>query len=177
MHVIDCVATDTDYHISSDYDGLTQAVCLDQHMLGWKHFLQGKLLPDWMDIINNEREQNGIPHNLRAVPQMMTSLVTTTLNLWRNRCEFLHGGSHNEKIIKQRRILLQQVKDLKTRSHNLGRKGRDHIAGTPTETAQLRFIRSWIRTAQALYRQATRRQESFSTYRITTYFLRLLPNR
>jgi hypothetical protein len=50
MHVINCFATDTDYNISSDYDGLTQAVCLNQHILGWKHFLQGKLLPDWMDI-------------------------------------------------------------------------------------------------------------------------------
>ena len=46
MHVIKCYATDTDYKISSDYDGLSQAVCFDQHMLGWKHFLQGKLLPD-----------------------------------------------------------------------------------------------------------------------------------
>ena len=59
MHVINCFATDTDYNISSDYDGLTQAVCLDQHMIIWKYFLQGKLLPYWMDIINTEREQLG----------------------------------------------------------------------------------------------------------------------
>jgi hypothetical protein len=176
MHDIDYFATDTDYNISEDYDGLTQAVCLDQHTLGWKHFLQGKLLPDWMDIINTEQEKLGLPHSLRAVPQMMTALVTITLNLWRTRCEFLHGRSHNKKVIKQRRILLQQFEDLKSRSHKLGRKGRDHITGAPTETAQFRVIRSWIRTAQALYRQATRRQESFSTYRITTYFRRLLPN-
>ena len=56
MHVIKCYATDTDYNISSDYDDLAQAVCFDQHMLGWKHFLQGKILPDWMNIINNKRE-------------------------------------------------------------------------------------------------------------------------
>ena len=90
IHVIKCFATDTDYNISSDYDGLTQAVCLDQPMLGWKNFLQEKLLPDWMNIINNKQEQNGLPHNLRAVPQMMTDLVTTTLNLWRTQCDFLH---------------------------------------------------------------------------------------
>jgi hypothetical protein len=93
MHVIKCFATDTDYNISSDYGGLTQAVCLDQHVLGWKHFLQGKLIPDWMDIINNEREQLGLPPNLRALPQIMKALITPTLNLWRTRCEFLHGGS------------------------------------------------------------------------------------
>jgi hypothetical protein len=46
MHVIKCYASDTDYKISRDYDNLTQAVCIDQHILGWKHFLQGKLLPD-----------------------------------------------------------------------------------------------------------------------------------
>ena len=92
MHVIKCYATDTDYNISSDYDGLAQAVCFDQHMRGWKHFLQGKLLPDWMDIINNEREQLGLPPNLRAVPQLMTSHITITLNLWCTRCEFLHRG-------------------------------------------------------------------------------------
>jgi hypothetical protein len=46
MHVINCHATDTDYNIFSDYGNLAQAVCIDQHMLGWKHFLQGKLLPD-----------------------------------------------------------------------------------------------------------------------------------
>ena len=83
MHVIKSYATDTDYNISSDYDGLSQAVCLDQDSLGWKHFLQGKLLPDWMDIINNKRSQLGQPPNLRAVPQIMTALITTTINLWR----------------------------------------------------------------------------------------------
>ena len=97
MHVIKCYATDTDYNISSDYDGLSQAVCLDQDNLGWKHFLQGKLFPDWMDIINNERSQLGLPPNFRAVPQMMTALITTTINLWRTRCEFMHGGRKREK--------------------------------------------------------------------------------
>ena len=87
MHVISCFDTDTDYNISSNYDRLTQAVCLDQHMLGWKHFLPVKILPDWMDIINTERKQLGLPHNLRAVPQIMTALATTTLNLCRTRCE------------------------------------------------------------------------------------------
>ena len=91
MHIIKCYATNTDYKISSDYDNLAQAVCINQHMLGWKHFRQGKLLLDWLDIINNEREQLGLPPNLRAVPQMMTALITTTLNLWLNRCEFMHG--------------------------------------------------------------------------------------
>ena len=90
MHVIKCYPTDTDYNISSDYDGLSQAVCLDQNSLGWKHFLQGKLLPDWMDIIKNKQSQLGQPPNLRAVPQMMTALITTTLNLWGTQCEFLH---------------------------------------------------------------------------------------
>ena len=131
MHVIKCYASDTDYNISRDYDNLTQAVCIDQHILGWKHFLQGKLLPDWLDIINNEREQLGLPPNLRAVPQMMTALITTTPNLWRTRCEFLHGVNHKEKILKQRQILLKQVEDLKTRGHILGRKGKEHISGAP----------------------------------------------
>ena len=104
MHLIKCYSTDTDYDISSDYDGLTQAVCLDQHTLGWKHFLQGKLLPDWMDIINDEQAQLGHPPNLRAVPQLMKVLITTTLNLWRTRCEFMHWGSHSDKIAKKRRF-------------------------------------------------------------------------
>jgi hypothetical protein len=129
-----------------------------------------------MDIINNEREQLGLPHNLRAVPQMMTALIIKTLSLWRTRCVFLHGGSHSEKIIKKRWVILQQVEDLKTRGHNLGQKGRDHIAGAPMEDAQFRVIRSWIRPAQELYRQANKRQESFSTYCITTYFRRIHQN-
>ena len=99
MHIIKCYATDTDYNISSDYDNLAQAFCIDQHTLGWKHFLQGKLLPDWLDIINNEREQLGLPPNLRAVPQMMMALITTTLNLWRNRCEFMHGEVTVKKML------------------------------------------------------------------------------
>ena len=53
IHVIKCYATDTDYNISSDYKGMSQAVYVDQDSIVWKHFLQGKLLPDWMDIINN----------------------------------------------------------------------------------------------------------------------------
>ena len=90
MHVIKCYASDTDYNISRDYDNLTQAFCIDQHILGWTYFLQGKLLPDWLDIINNKREQLGLPPNLRVVPQLMTALITTTLNLWRTRCEFMY---------------------------------------------------------------------------------------
>ena len=74
MHAIKCYTTDTNYNISSDYDGLSQAVYLDQDSLSWKHFLQGKLLPDWMDIINNERSQLGLPPNLRAVPQMLSPM-------------------------------------------------------------------------------------------------------
>jgi hypothetical protein len=97
MHVIKCYASDTDYNISIDYDNLTQAVCIDQHILGWKHFLQVKLLPDWLDIIYNEWEQLGIPPNLREVPQMMKALITITLHFWQTRCEFMHGGSHKEK--------------------------------------------------------------------------------
>ena len=79
MHVIKCYTYDTDYNISRDYDNLIQAVCIDQHILGWKHFLQGKLLPDWMDIINNEREQLALLPNLRAVPQTITALITKPL--------------------------------------------------------------------------------------------------
>ena len=90
MHVIKCYANNTDYNISSDYGGLSQAVCFDQHMLGWKHFLQGKLFLDWLDIINNKQEKLRLLPNLRAVPQMMTALITTTLNSWRTRCEFTH---------------------------------------------------------------------------------------
>ena len=86
MYVIKCYVVDTDYNISSNYDGIYQHVYFDQHMLDWKYFLQGELLPDWMDITNNERGQLGLPPNLRAVPQMMTSLITTTLNLWHNQC-------------------------------------------------------------------------------------------
>ena len=66
-----------------------------------------------MDIINNERSQLGQPPNLRVVPQMMTALITTTINLWRTRCEFMHGGSNSDKIAKKRRILSKQVEDLK----------------------------------------------------------------
>ena len=149
------------YNISRDYDGLTRTVCFDQHMFGWKNLLQGKLIPDWMNIINKEREQLGLPPNLWALPQMMKALITTNLNLWQTRCEFLQGGIHSEKIIKKRRILLQQVEGLETRRHNLGQKGMDHIEGAPAEDAKCRVIWAWIRTAQALYCQANKRQKSF----------------
>ena len=33
MNIITYFATDTDYNISRDYDGLTQAIYFDQHML------------------------------------------------------------------------------------------------------------------------------------------------
>ena len=67
-------------------------------MLGWKYFLQGKILPDWMDVINNERTQLYLPPNLRAVPQLMTALITTSINLWRTHCEFMHGEVTVKKI-------------------------------------------------------------------------------
>ena len=101
MHVIKGYATDTDYNISSDYDDLAQADCFDQHMLGWKHFLQGKLLPDWMDIINNERAQLDLPPNLRVLPKLMTTLITKTLKLWQTCCEFMYGGSHSTKLLSK----------------------------------------------------------------------------
>jgi hypothetical protein len=130
-------------------------------MLGWKHFLQGKLLPDWMDIINNERAQLGLPPNLRVVPLLMMALITTTLNLWRNHYEFMHGGIHIEKIVKQRRIIIKQVEDLKTHGQNLGRKGRDHMSGAPAKTAQFRVIRAWIRTSQAFFGRLTKDRSVF----------------
>ena len=75
-----------------DYDDLTQAVCYDQAQLGWKHFLQGKMLPEWHEIINKERRELNLPPNLHAVPQMMRALITMSLNIWRARCEFVYGG-------------------------------------------------------------------------------------
>ena len=33
LHIINFFATDTDYKISRDYDGLTQVVCFDQHII------------------------------------------------------------------------------------------------------------------------------------------------
>ena len=149
-------AADTEYNIYRDYDGLTQAVCFYQNMIGWKYFLQGKLLPDWMDIINTEWDQ--------------LDLINKTLNLWLTRCEFIHGGSTGDKIIKKCWILLQQVEDLKACRNILGPKGKDHIDGTPEEGAQFWVLRVWIRTAQALYRQVKEKQARFLTYRITTYF-------
>ena len=71
LHIIKSVSAGSDYNIARDYDRLTQCVWSDQAMIGWKHFLLVKLLPDWEDIINKERRQQGLPPNLRAVPQMM----------------------------------------------------------------------------------------------------------
>ena len=63
IHVIKCFATDTYYKISRDYDGLNQAVCFDPY--DWKkNFLEHKLLPGWMEIINKELEQLGLPSNI-----------------------------------------------------------------------------------------------------------------
>ena len=74
-----------------DYDNLTQVVCYDQAQLVWKHFPQGKLLPEWQDIINKERRELNLPPNLHAFPQTMRAHITMSLNIWRTRCEFLHG--------------------------------------------------------------------------------------
>ena len=71
------------------------------------------------------------------------------------------GEVTKKKRLKQSRILLKQVEDLKTRGHILGRKVKDHISGAPAKAAQFRVIRAWIRTAQALFRQANKRQERF----------------
>ena len=53
MHFINCFTNENDYryNISSDYNAVYQAVCFNQHILGLKHFLQVKLLQDWMDIL------------------------------------------------------------------------------------------------------------------------------
>ena len=47
------------------------------------------------------------------------------------------------------------MEDLKTQRVTLGRKGRDHIYGAPSEVAQCRVLWAWIWTSQALYQQAT----------------------
>ena len=126
-----------------------------------------------MDIINTEREQLGLPPNLRGVPQMMKALIITTLNLWRTQCEFLHVGSNSDKTIKKCWILLQQVEELKTHRQILEQKGNDHIDGAPAEDAKFRVLRALIRISQAIYRQANSKQESLPTYRITTEFQRI----
>ena len=82
MDFIKCYATDTDYNISSNHHSLSQAVCFDKHMNGLEKIIQGKILADWMDIINKKLEQLGLRPNLRTLPQIMTALITTKINLW-----------------------------------------------------------------------------------------------
>ena len=80
----------------------------------------------------------------------------------------------NFALRKQRWLLLQQVDHLKINRNDLGRKGRERINGTPPENAQLRVLWAWIRPDQSLYIQANKKQRKHSTYRITTYFCRIL---
>ena len=80
MHLIKCFTINEEYNISMDYGDPTQAVCYNQAQLGWKHFLQVKLLPEWHDIINNEQQELNLPPNLHAVPQMIRALITMSLN-------------------------------------------------------------------------------------------------
>ena len=52
-----------DLHIGRDYDMITQCICADQAQLGWQNFLQGKLIPEWGDIINKECQIMGLQYN------------------------------------------------------------------------------------------------------------------
>ena len=105
-----------------DYGNLTKAVWYEQAQLGWKNFLQGKLLPEWQEIINNERQELDLPPNLHAVPQTVRVLVSMSLNIWRTRCEFLHGGTKSDTLRKRRWLIFQQVEHLKINRNNLDMK-------------------------------------------------------
>ena len=81
MHLIKCFTTNEEYNIYVDYDDLMQGVWYDQAQIGWKHLHQGKLLPEWHGIINNERRELNIRPNLHAVPKIIRALTTMSLNI------------------------------------------------------------------------------------------------
>ena len=91
---------------------MAQALVEDQKTMGWRHFLQGKLIKDWVDVFNEERLDEGDNDDDRIMVKVITAITSFTLNLWRSRCSQIFGETNIHCLRKMRELLLAQVKDL-----------------------------------------------------------------
>ena len=138
--------------------------------MGWSHFLQGKLIKDWVDVFNEERRDKGKKDDDRIMVKVITEITSFNLNLWRSRCTHVFWGTKIHRLRKMRERLLAQVKDLVKDRSVLTTNGKDHIAGALEENSRLCDISTWIRNTWALYQQTKKKQKVHSTHRITVYF-------
>ena len=116
---------------------MAQALVDDQITMGWRHFLQGKLIKDWVDVFNEERRDEGKKDNDRIMVKVITAITSFTLNLWRSRCSQVFGGTKIHHLRKMRERLLAQVKELVKDQSVRTTNGKYHIDGAPEDNAIL----------------------------------------
>ena len=112
LYCIKCFGSNTTPSSPSDHSTMAQVLVDNQTAMGWRHFLQGKLIKDWVDVFNKERWDEGKKDDDRIVVKVITAITSFNLNLWRSRCSQVFGGTNIHRLRKMRERLISQVKDL-----------------------------------------------------------------
>jgi len=110
--------TDT-YHI------LIKEALAEQELIGWNHFLKGRISKKWAIIQNNcyaRMRQESENNNLNPIPtyldgkwwtkKLIAYTIYTCLNLWQIRNETLAANNEKLNYIRERNELLKQATDI-----------------------------------------------------------------
>ena len=91
---------------------MAQALVEYQTTMGWSHFIQGKIIKDWVGVSNEERQDERNKDDGQIIVKFIKLITSFTLNLWRSMCSQVFWGTYIQRITKKQERTLAQVKDL-----------------------------------------------------------------
>ena len=86
LYCITCFGSNTTPSAPSHHSAMAHTLVNDQTTMGWHHFLQVKLIKDWVDVFNKERRDGGKKEDDPIMVKVVTAITPFTLNLWPSRC-------------------------------------------------------------------------------------------
>ena len=94
------------------------------------------------------------------------------IGLWGQRCTQICRGSKSDKIRRKKTRLFTKVRQLKGLEPHLMRQGLFHLEINLEESARTWELRAWIKTSEALFRQALkyRARQVWNNSLITDFF-------
>ena len=93
MYCIKCFDKGTKPHVTYDYSVLARGIIVDQYMMGWTHFLQGKLIKNWITKFNVVRKMQGGKEDDILMINVARAITTFTTNIWVSWCAHIYRGT------------------------------------------------------------------------------------
>jgi hypothetical protein len=103
---------DTD--ISFKPSGINKHALQEQNAIGWTNFYEGRISKKWEHVQRNHYQKKKMKKSDPHIWAMtiITAMWQGFLQLWEDRNDNQHGREQNDKISKERHILLGKLKHL-----------------------------------------------------------------